>query len=732
MTRQRFDISRREFLITGLGAGAGLTLGLYLSGCDRNAEKLAGPETGATGDPGKILFEPNAFVRITDDNKVIVIIKHLEMGQGTYTGLAALVAEELDADWSQIISEGAPADASRYNNLFWGQTQGTGGSTAMPNSFTQMRKAGAVARHMLVAAAAEQWQVDATDIKVEKGLLQHPASGRQAGFGELASRAAHQPIPDDVFLKDPHEYTLIGTNLPRKDSREKINGSAIYTQDIQLPDMLVAVVAHPPRFGARVKSFDASETRKVKGVREVVEIPNGVAVLGEHTWAAIKGRDALSVEWDESDAFSLGTEELLADYRQRAQKPGNIAHQSGNSDKALGEAAERIDLEFVFPYLAHAAMEPLNCVVQRTDEGVTIWNGVQSQTADQHAVARLFDIKPEQVTINMLYAGGSFGRRGNPHSDYVVEAASIVKALDTRKPVKMIWTREDDTRAGYFRPLYYHTLSAALDSDGKPVAWQHRIVGQSIMAGTALEANMVNNGVDASSVEGAAELPYTIPNITVDLHSPELPVPVQWWRSVGSTHTAFAVETMIDQLARRAGQDPLEFRRMLLNDQPRHRAVLDLAAEKAAWGTPLPEGRARGIALHKSFNSYVAQVAEVTLHDDNSFSVDKVVIAIDCGIAVTPDVIRAQMEGGMGFGLSPALVSEITLDKGAVVQGNYHDFRMISIDQMPEVEVHIVKSAQPPTGVGEPATPVIAPAVANALTALTGQAFQRLPLKLSA
>ncbi|MGD8575932.1 MAG: xanthine dehydrogenase family protein molybdopterin-binding subunit [Thiohalophilus sp.] len=735
MKRQRFDIGRREFLVTSLGAGAGLTLGLYLGGCDR---KTGSPDIDPTTSAGNIsadgpAFEPNAFVRITPDNKVIVIIKHLEMGQGTYTGLATLVADELDADWSQVISEGAPADASRYNNLFWGPTQGTGGSTAMANSFNQMRKAGATARQMLVAAAAEQWQVEAHDIEVEKGVVKHPGSGRESSFGELANLAAQQPVPHDVFLKDPDEFTLIGKGVPRKDSREKVNGTAVYTQDIQLPDMLVAVVAHPPRFGATVKSFDDAATRKVRGVREVVEIPNGVAVLAEHTWAAMQGRDALRVEWDESNAFTMSSDELLTDYKQRAQKPGNVAHKNGNSEQALAGAGTRIDLEFEFPYLAHSPMEPLNCVVQRKAEGVEIWNGVQSQTRDQNSVAELFGIKPEQVKINMLFAGGSFGRRGNPHSDYVVEAASIVKALGTDKPVKMVWTREDDTHAGYFRPMYYHTLSAALDDNGMPLAWQHRIVGQSIMTGTAFESSMVKNGVDPTSVEGAANLPYAIPNITVDLHSPRLPVPVQWWRSVGSTHTAFAVETMIDQLARKAGQDPVEYRRKLLgNDHPRHRAVLDLAADKAGWGKPLPEGRARGIALHKSFNSYVAEVAEVTLHDDNRFSVDKVVIAVDCGVAVNPDVIRAQMEGGMGYGLSPTLVSTITLDKGAVAQSNFHDYQMINIEQMPQVEVHIVNSAQPPTGVGEPGTPVIAPAVANALSALTGQAYQRLPLELTA
>ncbi len=377
-------------------------------------------------------------------------------------------------------------------------------------------------------------------------------------------------------------------------------------------------------------------------------------------------------------------------------------------------------------------MEPLNCVVQRTDDGVEIWNGVQSQTADQHAVAKLFGLKPEQVKINMLYAGGSFGRRANPHSDYVVEAASIVKATGGKTPVKMIWTREDDMHAGYYRPMYYHKLSGALDDNGNPVVWQQRIVGQSIIAGTAFESGMISHGVDATSVEGAANMPYAIPNITVDLITTTLPIPVQWWRSVGSTHTAFAVETFIDRLAHEADQDPVAFRRKLLKEQPRHLGVLNLAAEKADWGKPLPKGRGRGIAVHESFNTCVAEVAEVTLHDNKTFSVDKVVIVVDCGIAINPDIIRAQMEGGMGFGLSPALVSEITMKTGAVEQSNYHDYKMISIEQMPQVEVHVVKSAQPPTGVGEPGTPVIAPAVANALTAITGQTFDRLPLRLSA
>jgi len=715
-------------------AGAGLTLGLHLAGCSRETEVQ--PEAGPGMAGGEVIADtplvPNAFVRIDPDDRVTVILKHLEMGQGTSTGLATLVAEELDAAWSQVDVESAPADASRYNNLFWGKLQGTGGSTAIANSYEQMRKAGAAAREMLVAAAARRWQVAADAISVREGVLRHAASGRQASFGELAGAAAREAVPDEVFLKEPAEFRLIGSYLPRKDSKAKVNGTAVFTQDVKLPGMLTALVAHPPRFGARIKAFDASQTKLIDGVDEVVEIPTGVAVLGRDFWSAKKGRDALQVEWDEAGAFMLGSAEIMAQYKELAQQPGSVAHREGDAQGALQSAARKLQASMEFPYLAHAAMEPLNCVMQRNPDGVEIWNGEQYQTPDQAAVAKVFGITPEQVKINMLYAGGSFGRRANPDSDYLVETATIVKAIGGKAPVKLVWTREDDMRAGYYRPMFYHQLEAGLDADGKPVAWQHRIVGQSIAAGTDFEGALIKDGVDVTSVEGASNMPYAIPNITVDLHSPQLPVPVQWWRSVGSTHTAFAVETFIDQLAVAADHDPVAFRRALLKDHPRHLGVLELAAEKAGWGTELPAGRGRGIAVHESFNSFVAQVAEVTVHADRSFSVDRVVIAVDCGIAVNPDIVRAQMEGGMGFGLSAALSSELTLDAGHVVQSNFHDYSVLRINEMPQVEVHIVKSAQPPTGVGEPATPVIAPAVANALTAATGQRFDRLPLSLPA
>lgn len=717
--------SRRRFL----QAGAGLTLAVFLpSGLIRVTE------AGQAGKArGTALFEPNAFVRIGADNTVTVIVKHVEMGQGTYTGLPTLVAEELDAAWTQIRVEGAPADAKRYNNLLWGPMQGTGGSTALANSFEQMRKAGATARAMLVAAAAQRWKVAPESIRVKDGVVMHAASRRRASFGQLAEQAAKLPVPTEVKLKDPKDFVYIGKRVPRKDTSEKITGRAVFTQDVRLPAMLTALVSHPPRFGAKVKAFDASKARAVPGVADVVGIPSGVAVLAKDFWAAKTGREALTIEWDETHAFTLGSPEILAQYKELAKQPGTNARKDGDAERALGAAAKRLEAAYEFPYLAHATMEPMNCVVRLRPNICEVWNGEQFQTVDQAAVAATVGLKPEQVKLHMLYAGGSFGRRANPHSDYLVEAAAIAKAIRGRAPVKLVWTREDDMQAGYYRPMYYHELKAGLDAEGNVVVWQHRIVGQSILAGTLFEGAMVKNGVDATSVEGAATLPYTIPNLSVDLHSPKLPVPVQWWRSVGSTHTAFSTETFIDEVAVAAGRDPVEFRRALLDKHPRHRAVLELAASKSGWGTPLPKGgngerRGRGVAVHESFNTFVAQVAEVTVKPDGSYRVDRVVCAVDCGIAVNPDVIRAQMEGGIGFGLATVLHSAITLKDGIVEQSNFDSYVPLRIDEMPTIEVHIVESQENPTGVGEPGTPVIAPAVANALYGATGKRVRRLPI----
>ncbi len=628
--------------------------------------------------------------------------------------------------------EGAPADAKRYNNLLWGDAQGTGGSTAVANSFEQMRKAGATARAMLVAAAADEWKVPAGEITVRRGVVMHAKSGRKAHFGQLASKAAATPVPTDVKLKEPKDFRYIGKRVARKDTKAKIDGSAQFTIDVRLPGMLTAVVAHPPLFGARLKSFDPARAKTIKGVVDVVQIPSGVAVLATDFWTARQGREALKVEWDDAGANKLGSAEILAQYKELAKKPGLVARKEGEADKALSGAAKKFEAAFEFPFLAHAAMEPLNCVVNLGKDGCEVWNGEQFQTGDQATIARILWLKPDQVKINMLYAGGSFGRRANPHSDYLAEAAQIAKAIAGRAPVKLQWTREDDMRGGYYRPLYYHTLEAGLDAQGNLVAWRHRIVGQSILAGTAFEGMLVKDGIDATSVEGASNLPYEIPNMMVDLHTTKIGVPVQWWRSVGSTHTAFSTETFIDELAAAAGKDPVAFRRALLAKHPRHLGVLNLAAQKAGWGKPLPKGRARGIAVHESFNSYVAQVAEVTVAKDGSFRVDRVVCAVDCGIAVNPDVIRAQMEGGIGYGLSAALHGAITLANGRVEQSNFNDYIPLRINEMPKIEVHIVPSREKPTGVGEPGVPPIAPAVANALFAATGKRLRNLPLQLTA
>ncbi|MEZ0191589.1 molybdopterin cofactor-binding domain-containing protein [Ralstonia solanacearum] len=721
------NASRRNFL----NGAMGLTLAIYLPGAGAAAGTgKAGGGTAAALEP----FEPNAFVRVGADSTVTVISKHIEMGQGAYTGLATLVAEELDAAWSQVRVEGAPADAKRYNNLQFGLFQGTGGSSSIANSWEQLRRAGATARAMLVAAAARQWRVPAEEIRVDDGVVAHLRTGRRASFGQLARAAAQLPVPADVKLKAPQDFKLIGKHASRKDSADKINGKARFTQDVHLPGMLTAMVAHAPRFGAKVRAFNAAPAKAVQGVVDVVQIPTGVAVLAKDTWSARKGREALQVEWDESVAFKLGSDAILARYRELAKTPGAVARKEGDADAAFAQPARVLRAAYDFPYLAHAAMEPLNCVVQLSPNACEIWNGEQFQSIDQPAVAALLGLKPEQVALHMLYAGGSFGRRASKDADYVLEAVNIAKAIDGRAPIKLVWTREDDMRAGYYRPAFHHTLEAALDAQGRPVGWRHRLVGQSILTDTVF-GGMVKDGIDPVSVEGAANLPYDIPALHVDLHTPrDIAVPTHWWRSVGSTHTAYSTETFIDELAAVAGQDPVAFRLTLLQKHPRHAGVLKLAADKAGWGQPLAPAadgarRARGVAVHESFGTFVAEVAEVSIKPDGSFSVDRVVCAVDCGIVVNPDVVRAQVEGGVGFALSAALHGAITLKDGAVEQSNFHDYAPIRINEMPKVEVHIVPSAEKPTGIGEPGVPPLAPAVANAIAAATGKRVRSLPIR---
>ncbi|HEF4745026.1 TPA: xanthine dehydrogenase family protein molybdopterin-binding subunit [Burkholderia multivorans] len=723
-TRDSVRPSRRTFLkAAGAAAAVSLTIGFEWAGLGRRAAAAtAAPEAGA--------FAPNAFLRVTPDGAVTVIAKHVELGQGAYTGIATIVAEELDADWSSVRVESAPADAKRYANLAFGTMQGTGGSSAMSNSWQQLREAGGKARAMLVSAAAARWNVPASELTTANGVVTHAKSGKTAAYGTLVADASKLPVPDKVVLKQPADFKLIGHRIPRVDASAKSNGTAHFTLDTTFPGMRVALLQRPPRFGATVKSFDATAAKAVPGVVSVVQVPGGIAVVGMGFWAAKQGRDALKVEWDETNAEKRGSDEIMREYRQLAAKPGASARKDGDADAAIAGAARRISASYEFPYLAHAPMEPLDAVVKLTKDSCEIWAGDQFQTVDQGNAAKVAGLKPEQVQIHTLYAGGSFGRRANAWSDYVVEAVSIAKALGADgKPVKLQWTREDDIQGGFYRPMYFHKLDAGLTADGRLVGWRHRIVGQSILAGTPFEAFMVKNGIDATSVEGAVNLPYAVPNVSVELTTTKVGLPVLWWRVVGSSHTAYAVEAFIDEAAYAAGKDPYLFRRDLLAKEPRMRAVLELAAQKAGWdpAKPLPKGRGRGIAVAEAFKSYVAQVAEVSVDADGKVKVERVVCAVDCGIAINPDIVAAQMEGGIGFGLGAAMHSAITLKDGRVEQRNFDGYQVLRMAEMPKVEVHIVPSAEAPTGVGEPGVAPVGPAVANAIFAATGKRHYVLP-----
>ena len=699
----RLHPSRRGFIKGTAAAGAGLVLGFHVPLPD---------SAFAQND----VLAPNAFVRIAPDNTVTIVCKHLEFGQGIYTGLATLLAEELDADWAQIRVEAAPADAAHYNNLFWGPLQGTGNSSSIANAAGQMRQAGAMARLMLVQAAAAAWRVPADEIVVRQGVLAHARAGKRGTFGEFAASAAKVPVPWSVTLKPPAAFTLIGKRVPRLDTREKINGSAQYALDVRRPGLLTALIARPPRFGARIKSIDDSAARAVKGVVEIASGAGMVAVIGRGYWPAKKGRDALKIEWDDTAAETRGSTDLLAAYRELREKPGTVLRNDGDAEAAFAGAAKIFTADYEFPYLAHAPMEPLNCTVELAADRCTIWSGSQIQTLDQGIAARISGLKPEQVDVRTLFAGGSFGRRAV--QTVVAEAVAIAKALGGRAPVRVMFSREDDIAGGYYRPLFVHRLRAGLDGAGRIVGWQHRIVGQ--------PTSQTSGNRDSSLAQGSASLPYAIANVSVEAHPTKVGVPVMWWRSVGASHSGYAVETFIDELAAAANKDPVEFRLSLLSAQPAAAAVLTLAAEKAGWGKPLPAGRFRGVALQEWVGTRVAQVAEISL-DGGVLKVERVVCAVDCGTAINPDIVAAQMEGGIAFGLAAALRGAITLTAGKVDQSNFHDYQPLRMADMPRVEVHIVPSTRPPSGVGESGVPAIAPAVANALYAATGQRVRSLP-----
>lgn len=711
----RFKPSRRQFLVGATAAGAGLAVSFRVPGA--RAE-------GAEPNPF------NGYVAISPDNKVTILSAHMDMGQGCYHGIATLVAEELEADWNQLVVEGGAGNPKLYGNVAWGGVaQGTGGSSAMFSSFDRYRKAGAIARTMLVNAAAKQWNVPAAEIKAEKGVLSH-ASGKRATFGEMADAAAQEAVPAEVTLKSPGDWKVIGAeDFRRLDSGLKATGRQVFTIDVKLPGMLTAMVAHPPLFGATVKSFDAADAKAVQGVVDVVQISRGIAVVAENTWAAMKGREALKVEWDDSKAEKRGSAQLMQEYLAAAEQPGDaVTANRGDAETALQGAAEVIEATYQFPYLAHAALEPLDAVAHKNGDVLEIWGGHQMPDLYQAVAAQIAAVAPDKVKLNVMKTGGGFGRRAVTDADIVVEAVETAKAIGWKAPVKVLWTREDDMRGGRYRPMFVHKVKVGLDADGRILGWHHRQVGQSILIGTPFEAMLVKDGVDATSVEGVNDSPYAIDNFRSEIVNAKVGVPVLWWRSVGHTHTAYVMETMIDEVARASGRDAVDLRRELLKDHPRHLAVLNLAAEKAGWGTELPEGKARGIAVHESFGTVVAEVAEIALNAQGGFKVERVVCAVDCGIAINPDQVRAQMEGGIGFGLGAVLHEELTLTDGRVDQANYDAYLPLRIDEMPKVETYIAPSTATPSGVGEPGVPPVGPAVANALAAATQKRVRILPI----
>ncbi len=714
---------RRHFL--KLAGASGLALGLFPG--------AAGAQAATT--ELKPTQQPEGFVRIDRDGGVTVTVNRLEFGQGIHTALPLILAEELDADWSRVSAQLGSNDP-RYADPMFGLHL-TGGSNSIKNSFTQYRELGARARAMLLQAAAARWGVDVAALRTEPGAVLGPG-GRRAGYGELAEAAAALPVPARVTLKDPAQFRLIGRATPRLDSRDKSSGRQAFGLDVRRPGQLTAVVARPPVFGARLKSVDDRAARAVAGVKAVLRVPldrgaEGVAVIATGTWPAMQGRQALQLEWDTSAVEKVDSVRQLAQYRALADQPGPRQH---DADLApLATAPRRLEAEFVFPYLAHAPMEPLNCTVEPTaDGGATLWVGSQMPGLDGMAAARTLGLQPQQVQVRVQMAGGGFGRRAIPSSDYVVEACAIAKAAwagGLKAPVQTVWSREDDVRGGYYRPMHLHRARIGFDERGRVLAWDHVIVGQSIVAGSPFEAMMVKNGIDATAVEGMRD-PYPLP-MRLTVHHPKVNVPVLWWRSVGSTHTAFVMETLIDQIARETGQDPVAYRLGLFGSQhPRHRAALELAVARSGYGQrALPAGRAWGVAVHESFGSVVAYVVEASLKDGQP-RLHRVTAGVHCHLAVNPATVEAQVQGAALMGLGMCLPgAAITLQDGVVQQGNFGDYTVARITDMPEISVHIVPSAEPPTGMGEPGLPALAPAFANALARLGVRPLRELPFRLA-
>ena len=709
------DVSRRDFLIAGVATGGGLLLGWHSDAWPRMA---AFP---ARGTPPA--FAPNGFIRIGTDGRITLIMNQVEMGQGVYTAMPQLLAEELEVGLDQVQLEHAPPNDKLYANPFFGD-QETGGSSSVRGFYEPLRRAGAAARMMLVAAAAQTWDVDPASCRAKHGAVLHGPTGRKLSYGALAQKATRQPVPAQIPLKDPKDWTLIGTSAKRLDSPDKVNGKARYGIDVRLPGMKIATVAASPVLGGKVAGLDEDKALAIQGVHQIVRLDDVVAVVADHMWAAKQGLAALAIRWDDGPNASVNTADVVQGLDAASQQPGVVARKQGDTAAALTGAAQQLDAVYQVPFLAHATLEPMNCTVHVRKESCEVWTGSQTLTRAQATAARVTGLPLEKVVVHNHLLGGGFGRR--LEYDWVTQAVRIGQQVEG--PVKVVWTREEDMQHEFYRPYYYDRMAAGLDAGGRPVAWTHRVVGPAILARYLPPA--FKDGIDIDGVDAAVQLVYDIPAIQVEYVRHEEPVlNTSFWRGVGPTHNVFVIESFMDELAAAAKADPVEYRRALLSKAPRARAVLDLAANAAGWGSPLPAGRGRGVALLYSWwGSYLAEVAEVEVSQAGELRVHRVVCAVDCGTVVNPDIVKAQIEGGVNFGISGALWGEITLKHGRVEQSNFHNYRVLRMNEAPAIEVHLVRNLEAPGGLGEPGTSVTAPALANAVFAATGKRIRKLPL----
>ncbi len=705
-------VSRRSFLVAGAAAGGGLLLGFSLPQLIGAKAQIATTET----------FGPNAFVRIRPDDSVTLVMPQVEMGQGTYTSMSMLIAEELEVDLARVSLEAAPPDDKLYTNPLVG-FQVTGGSTSVPAYWEPLRRAGATARVMLIAAAASEWNVDPTSCRAEKGEVLHPPTGQKLSYGALVDAAAKLPVPDNVTLKDPKDFTLIGTPAKRIDTPDKVNGKAIFGIDAIVPGMKIAAVGACPVFGGKLLNVEDSEAMAIKGVRQVVRLDDAVAVVGDHMWAAMQGLAALDIDWDNGPNAKVSTASIVQQMDIASQNLGVVAHKEGDIAKRMAESARKIEAVYELPFLAHAAMEPMNCTVHVTADSCEIWVGNQVVSRAQATAAQVTGLPPEKVEVHNHLIGGGFGRRLDV--DGITQAVAIAKQVDG--PVKVVWSREEDIQHDVYRPYFFDRITAGLDAAGTPIAWHHRITGSSVFA--RWYPALFKDGFDIDTIEGA-EPPYDVPNFLLDYVRHEPPgLTTGNWRGVGPTHNIFVVESFIDELVAAAKKDPVEYRRALLGKSPRMLGVLELAADKAGWDQPLPTGVSHGVSVQFAMGTYLSQIAEVEVSRDGEVRIRRVVCAVDCGQIVNPDTIKAQIEGGIIFGIGAALWGEITLKSGRVEQSNFNDYRVLRINETPLIEVYLIKSGEAPGGIGEPGTIGIAPALTNAIFAATGERVRKLPIK---